>query len=74
MFETTPTEDLIRIVAAGGGMRLDGSKRSTDELVSIAAAASMRTSRLTLTGLDGRTTDELVRIAAAGNGSVFFDW
>lgn len=74
MFEAAPTEDLIRIAAAGGGMKLDGSRRSTDDLVSIAAAASMRNSRLAITGLGDRTVDELVRIAAAGNGSVFFDW
>ena len=66
------TEELLRIVAAGGGMRLDASKMTTDDLVAIAAALSQN-ARLILTGLGARSTDDLVRIAAAGRGGVFFE-
>lgn len=74
MLETRLVEELVRIASAGGGFTTDASRRSTEELVRIAAAAKNggHRPRIRFTGLDVRSTDELVRIAAAGGGCVEF--
>ena len=72
-FSSRLTDDLIRIAAAGGGLRLDASARMTDDLVRIAAAARTGSAILTLRGMSARMTDDLIRIAAAGKGSVILE-
>lgn len=69
-FEQRSTEDLIRVVRAGGGLRLTATDRSTDDLVLIASAAADWSVTVTFSGLDDRSTDDLVLIADAGQGSV----
>jgi len=71
--ETKTTNDLIRIAAAGGGLRFNGGVRTTDELIRIAAAASGHGSRIFLSGMGARTTDDLIRISAAGEGAIVFE-
>ena len=72
MFENKDMNEIIRIVAAGGGFRMDASYRSTDELVRIAAASRSRGARLEFAGLENRNTLDLIRISAAGAGNVVF--
>ena len=72
MFENREILEIVRIVAAGGGFLLDGSNRSTEELVRIAAASRSKGARLEFAGLQFRPTIDLVRIAAAGGGNVVF--
>lgn len=72
-FQSRPTDDLVRIAAAGAGFRLAAAARSKDDLVRIAAAASDWGVRLIFTGMDARSTDELVQIAEAGDGNVEFE-
>jgi hypothetical protein len=72
MFEVRPTDDLIRILAAGGGFEISAGVRPTEDLIRLASAASSKGARLTLRGLTVRPTDDLIRIAAAGKGSVVF--
>jgi len=67
------TKELIRIAAAGGGLTIDASSRTMDELVQIAATASNRGSRIHILNTTSKTTDELVTIAAAGRGCVSFE-
>lgn len=69
-FENRPTDDLVRLAAAGGGFRLDAGMRSTDELVRIAAAAGNSGAQIVLAGMAPRPIDDLVRIGAAGKGLV----
>lgn len=69
-FEHRSTEELIRLVQAGGGLKLTATDRSTEDLVLIAAAAAEWGVFVTFSGLEGRTTDDLLRIVAAGQGSV----
>lgn len=72
-FKSRLTDDLIRIAAAGGGLRLDASARMTDDLIRIAAAAKTGGAHLFLSGMSARMTDDLIRIGAAGKGSVVFE-
>jgi hypothetical protein len=67
-----PTEDLMKIAAAGGGFTIDGGPRSVEDLMRIAAAGSAKRARMTFTNMSARTTEELMQIAAAGSGCVEF--
>ena len=68
-----PTDDLVRIAAAGGGFRLEVGLRPIDDLVRIAAAARNHHARLVFASVGLMSTDDLVRIAAAGDGAVVFE-
>lgn len=72
-FETRSTDDIVRIALAGGGFRMDASRRHVDDLVRIAIAGKSKHSRIVFTGLDNRPADDLVRIALAGGGCVQFE-
>lgn len=65
--------DLIRIAAAGGGLRIDASKYFTTDLIRIAAAASNHRSLLILDNSENIFTSDKIRIAAAGKGAVIFN-
>ena len=79
MFETRTTDELVRIVSAGGGFRLNAGGMKTEDLVRIASCAAPHSKEhnhgatIVLAGLSGRTTDELVRIASCGHGHVIFE-
>lgn len=68
-----PPESLIRILAAGGGLRLDAGRYPPDMLVRFAAAAASGGAPLILENADSKPPDDLVRIAAAGEGRVMFE-
>lgn len=71
--EVRRTEELVRIIMAGGGLAIDASLRPTDDLVRLALVASKSNATLRLSGLHMRTTDDLIRIALAGSGKVTFE-
>jgi len=66
-------EELVQIAAAGGGFTIDAKSYSTEELISIAAAASTRGSRINILNASEKTTRDLISIAAAGGGCVIFE-
>lgn len=70
MFEGLPTDDLVRIAAAGGGFELSAGERPTVDLVRIATAARNKGARLKISGLGKMSINDLIRIAAAGGGCV----
>ncbi len=72
-FTARLTDDLVRIAAAGGGLRFDARARLTGDLVRIASAAASGGAKIFLTGMSSRTTSDLIRIGAAGKGSVVFE-
>lgn len=72
MFETRQTNELMSILAAGGGITLRGSVRTTQDLMSLAAAARTGGARLILTEMQTRSTQEVLSISAAGKGHVEF--
>lgn len=67
-------DDLVRILAAGGGMKLPTAYKNTDALVRFAAAARAKGARLVFEVNSILTVDDLVRIGAAGGGAVSFEW
>jgi DNA replication protein len=70
MFEGLPTDDLVRIAAAGGGFELNAGQRPTVDLVRIATAARSKGARLKISGLGMMSVNDLIRISAAGGGCV----
>lgn len=66
-------EGIVRVVANGGGVIIDGSKFRTDGLVQIATNAAGKGSHVIIRNPNGFSLDDLVRIAANGRGAVIFD-
>jgi hypothetical protein len=66
-------EGLVKVVANGGGVILDGSKFMSEGLIQIAANAAGKGSHVVIRNLAGFNLDDLVRIAANGKGAVIFD-
>ena len=71
-FSMKTTDELVKIVAAGGGLVVEGGRRTTDELVKIAAAARHSGAYIVFKNTAMRKTDALIKIAAAGKGKVIF--
>jgi hypothetical protein len=69
---TKMTQDLVRIVSAGGGVQVDASLKLTDDLVRIAAAARQSGARIEIKNSGRKLTQDLVRVASAGGGNVLF--
>jgi len=67
------TDELVKIARAGGGLVLEGGKRTADELAKIAAAAKRSGSTVIFRKTALRKTEALTRIAAAGKGHVIFE-
>ena len=65
--------DLVKIAAAGGGMRLDIGGKLTSDLVEIAAATKQGGGFLFLQGASSKLVTDLVKIALAGGGHVVFE-
>ena len=68
---SNPTDEIIRIVANGGGVMVDASK-PTDDLIRIAANAAGKATAI-IRDAARKPTDELIWIAANGKGSIIFD-
>ena len=65
--------DLVRIAAAGGGLRINCHNKMVSDLVRISAAGSENRSVIILEHTDRLLVSDKVRIAAAGKGCVFFN-
>lgn len=67
------TEQLCKIVSAGGSIKIDASKRSTAQLCRIAEALDEGV-KLILTNASGKSTEQLCQIASsAPPGNVIFE-
>ncbi len=67
------TSELVRIAAAGGGLRIDCSKHLVSDIVRIASAASKGGGYIYLENAGRLTTIDKVRIASASEGHVVFN-
>jgi len=72
-FSMKTTDELVKIVAAGGGLVFEPGRRTTDELTRIAAAAKHSGATVVLRNMAVRKTDALIKIASAGKGKVIFE-
>jgi hypothetical protein len=72
-FHLKTTDELVRIAKAGGGLVLEGGRRTTDELAKIAEAAKRSSSLVIFRGVALRKTEALEKIAAAGKGHIIFE-
>ncbi len=66
-------EQLKTIVAAGGGLVLDASAFTLNQLREIVAAAPPNKASLTLKNLSGLTSDQLLELATLAPGLIVFD-
>ena len=65
--------DLVRIVEAGAGLRLNSGDCAREDLVHLAEIASRKNVQIIITGSDKCSTEDLIRIASAGKGSIMFE-
>ena len=72
-FQLKSVHELVEIAAEGGGYRLDGTLKSTEDLERIAAAAKSGGAIVTIHGLHIRSQIDLVRIAKAVAGLVVME-
>lgn len=71
---STSNDDLIKIMEASGGLKLDVGTKSKDELVRIATTAGQFEVGVTFRNVTGMNVDDLAEIAEAGDGSVTFEF
>lgn len=64
--------DLLQIVAAGGGLRINIGSKLTSDVIQLAAAAKQSGATLELYGMASKLTSDLVKIASAGGNRVIF--
>lgn len=67
------TLDMVRIINAGGGLRINCKEKSILDLIRIATATQQHNGFLILTNIQILTTFDMIRIANAGRGRVIFD-
>jgi DNA replication protein len=67
------TDDLVKILAAGGGLVLDAGRKSIDDLMKIARAGAEGECLVTMRNVGEKTTEELIKIVTVGDGSVVFE-
>lgn len=65
--------DLVRIAAAGGGLRIDCNGKMVSDLIRIAVAGSARHSIIVLENYEHILVSDRIRISAAGQGCIFFN-
>ncbi len=65
--------DLVRIAAAGGGLRINCNGKMVSDLIRIVAAGSDKQSTIVLENTAHLMVSDKIRIAAAGKGRVFFN-
>lgn len=71
---STSTDDLIKIIEASSGLKLDVGTKSKDELVRIATTAGQFEVGVTFRNVTGMNVDDLAEIAEAGDGCITFEF
>lgn len=71
MKKTIP--ELMQFSSADGELRIDGTSKTAEELLSIAVEANRSGRRLVITNVTTKKIDFLERVANAGKGNVLFD-
>ena len=66
-------DDIIKVVASGGGVILSAEGRTVSDLVRISATAADGESTIVIKNAGTWLTSDLVHIAAAGRGHVMIE-
>ena len=66
------SNELTRIVGAGGGVEIDASQYSANDLTRIAGAGKAHKPLVVIYKTDRVSVDDLTRIGGAGKGAVHF--
>ena len=67
------TDDLVKIIEAGGSLTFDAEAKTKEELVRIATAAGQFEAAVTFTNVTSISVDDLVEIAKVGDNLVTFE-
>ncbi len=67
------TDNIIRIVKAGGNLSIDADGKSTDNIIRIVKASIKAGKVVTFSNLQGKSTDNLIRIVKAGGDNVILE-
>ena len=67
-----PIGDLIQILSASGGLDIDASAFSVEELKMLASYAASRSATLNLRNLASLQTSDLIVIASYGDSNIVF--
>lgn len=67
------TEQLKRIIGAGGGLIIDASTLTFNQLKDLSPAANTAKARITVRNLSGLTALQLNELAALAPGLIVFD-
>lgn len=67
------SDQIIVLVRAGGGVRLNAPSFTADQLTRIARAASEKRAMVILENSSSLTSDSMVVIGRAGGGAVIFE-
>ena len=66
-------DQLVQIVASGGGIEIDAIHVQPDQIVEFAATAARSNARIVVKNASRLTQSDLLLIAEKGNGNVFFE-
>ena len=66
-------DDIVRILAANGGVIISAEGQTVSDLVRISATASTYENKVVIRNAGALRTDELVRIASAGRGHTILE-
>lgn len=72
-FKNRTVDELMKIVSHGGGLRIDGTHRSVDELKRILSVVGPSKPRIVISGMLHKTSDEMCQIASISVGNVQFE-
>ncbi|WP_163130460.1 hypothetical protein [Agarivorans sp. Alg241-V36] len=67
------TDNVIRLINAGGNLSVNCDGRNTDNVLRVIKAAQKKNTKLTLRNLDSHNTDNVIRIIKAAGDTVVLE-
>ncbi len=67
------TDNLIRLVKAGGNLSIDAEGMSTDNIIRVVNVAIEKGKNITFRNLSSHSTDNLLKIIKAGGSNVVLE-
>jgi len=67
------TDNIIRLINAGGNLNVNAENKTTDNLIRIVKVAIKQEKVITFRNLEKKTTDNLIRIIKIGGDNVVLE-